>query len=203
VSNLKTKAIVIDNKPDAPNKNRVVLFTETFGKISVMLTGYGKSANHWAGVFEGGNIIEISVVDRKNRHIISGWKRLFLSPERTFEDFLLRAMLLEATAEVIPFNETNVNLFKWLEWALKNPGISSVCIYFSRLIYSGGFFDFSNRLLLPTLKKNFRDFLRSKTKREIFSLIKQQVGIIESFTGKRIKSFEIFSESLKKEKAVF
>jgi len=59
---VKTKAIVIDNTPFPQKRNRVILFTEEFGKISVFLKSYGTGVNHWAGVFEMGNFLEITEV---------------------------------------------------------------------------------------------------------------------------------------------
>ncbi len=200
MSNHKTRAVVVDNRRWGENKNRVLLFTEIFGKISVYLTGYGKMANHWGGVFEGGNVLEISLIERRKSFIVSGWQKVFIPDNGRFSQFLLNQIVLESSSEVIPFDEPNENLFRWAVWALKTCSLSSVCVYLSRLIYEGGFFDFSRLDILPILKKNFKQFLSSKGNSEIFEMIERQVRIIENFTGRPLVSFRIFSEQFHRSK---
>ncbi|MCD6412522.1 MAG: recombination protein O N-terminal domain-containing protein [Elusimicrobia bacterium] len=203
MSNSKTKSVVFDNRRWVENKNRVILFTEAFGKISVYLTGYGKPVNHWGGVFEGGNILDVALLKRRHGYIVSGWRKVFLGDDGDFLLFLIRQIILEATCEVVPFEEPNGNLFKWAVWALKNCSLFSACVYLSRLIYSGGFFDFTHSAILPILRKNFREYLSEKSEDEIISLMRYQVKSIENFIGREIRSFRIFSEEFPKAKQVF
>ena len=79
----KTKAIVLDNVSNGFNRNKVVLFTENFGKIILKLTGYGRSPNHWAGVFDAANILGISFTKRGNFYVVTGWELVHFSPDRS------------------------------------------------------------------------------------------------------------------------
>lgn len=190
----KTKAIVIDNKPVSANKNRVVLFTENFGKINVFLTGYGKAVNHWAGAFDAANILEISCRKKGSFYTVTGWEFLCFYPDKNFLVFLLKQVMLEATNEVLPLNERNKNLFSWLEWALKNVSMKGICVYFARLIYNGGFFNFSNEVLKKLLTGDFMRFIKDESPDNLRAMLNQEIGVIEDFTGQPVKSYEMFGK---------
>ena len=189
----KTKAIVIDNKPASANKNRVILFTENFGKINIFLTGYGASVNHWAGAFDAANILEISCRKRAGFYTVTGWEFLCFYPDKNLAEFLLKQVMLEATNEVLPLNERNKNLFRWLEWALKNVSMKGICVYFARLIYNGGFFNFSDGVLKKLLTGDFMRFIKEEPPDNLRAMLDQEIGAIENFTGTPIKSYEIFT----------
>jgi len=202
----KTKAIVIDNKPVAVNKNRVVLFTENFGKINVFLTGYGKPVNHWAGAFDAANILEISCRKQNGFYNVTGWEILHFFHDRDFDAFIMKQVMLEVTNEVLPVYEANKNIFKWLEWALKNASTTGVCVYLARLIYKGGFFNFSNEVLKKLLTGDFMRFIKDESSDNLRVMLDQEIGAIEEFTGKPVKSYEMFGKKprtppeIKKEK---
>lgn len=191
----KTRAIVIDNKSVSDNKNRVILFTENFGKINSFLTGYGKAVNHWAGVFDAANILEIACRKKGPFYTVTGWEILCFYPDKDFTVFLLKQLMLEATNEVLPPDERNRNLFRWLEWALKNASMEGICVYLARLIYRGGFFNFSSGDLKKLLTKDFMRFIGKESPENLKTMLRQEIGAIEVFTGKPIKSYEIFTRT--------
>jgi len=188
---VKTKAIVIDNTPSSQKQNKVILFTEEFGKISVFLKSYGTGVNHWAGVFEMGNFLEVTMLKRFHSFLITGFKLLKEARDRELEEFALKALVFEATNEILPLEEKNTYLFKWLKWTLSNLSEKKVAVYLAHLIYREGFFPFENNEMKNLIKKGFEEFLKHKEETEVLKIIEKEVRHIERFAETKIKSFEL------------
>ena len=188
----KSKAVILDNRPVCDNKNRVVVFTEQYGKLVTAVSGYGKPVNHWGGAFEGGNILELSFLKRNSFYTITGWEMLYSPKEKSVMDFAARELVLDATNELVPAHAPERGLFKWLVWCLRPFRIRKVYAYLARLIYQGGFLDFSDKMLLSALENGFEKNLEKSSLEALARLLKREMDFIQNFIGGPLKSYDFF-----------
>ena len=191
---VKTKAVILDNRRICDNKNRVVAFTEKYGKLVSFVTGYGKSANHWGGAFEGGNILELSFLKRDSFYTITGWEIIYSPLEKNLFDFAARELVLDATNEIVPSNDPEPVLFKWLIWCLMPFGDRKMYAYLARLIYQGGFLNFSDKMIVRAVEKNFEEYLEKSTPVELEKLLKREIDFIQNFIGCPLKSYDFLRQ---------
>lgn len=193
----KSRAVVLDNRRLCDNKNRVVLFTEQYGKIITALAGYGKPAGHWGGAFEGGNILELSFLKRNSFYTVNGWDMIYSPPEADLRDFAARELILDATGELLPAHDPEQGLFKWLVWCLRPFRIRKVYAYLARLIYQGGFLDFSDRLIVAALENDFEKNLEKSSDEDLDRLLRREMDFIQNFIGLPLRSYDFFKKASK------
>ncbi|PKM99963.1 MAG: hypothetical protein CVU78_03575 [Elusimicrobia bacterium HGW-Elusimicrobia-2] len=191
----KTKAVILDNRRVCDNKNRVVVFTEQYGKLITAVAGYGKPVNHWGGAFEGGNILELSFLKKSSFYTITGWEMIYSPQESSVMDFAARELILDATNEIVPVNDPEQGLFKWLVWCLRPFRIRKMYAYLARLIYQGGFLDFSDKMIISALENNFEKNLEKSSPEELARLLKREVDFIQNFTGYPLISYDFFKKA--------
>lgn len=192
---VKTKAVILDNRRSGDNKNRVVAFTEKYGKLVSFVTGYGKPANHWGGAFEGGNILELSFLKRSAFYTITGWEIIYSPAEKNLFEFAARELVLDATNEILPLNDPEPGMFKWLVWCLMPFGDRKLYAYLARLIYQGGFLNFSDKMIVGALEKNFEEYLEKSTPAELEKLLKREVDFIQNFIGCPLRTYDFFKKA--------
>ncbi|MEA2082598.1 MAG: recombination protein O N-terminal domain-containing protein [Elusimicrobiota bacterium] len=191
----KSKGVILDNRHICDNKNRVAVFTEKYGKVVSFVTGYGKPASHWAGVFEGGNILELSFLQRGTSYTVTGWEMIYQPPEKNIMDFAVRELILDATSELVPLTDPDPGLFRWLIWCLRPFGGRKMYAYLARLIYRGGFLNFSDKMIMAALDKNFEEFLAGSSPDELAKLLKREMNFIQNFIGRPLKSYDFFKQT--------
>ncbi|MBU3955097.1 recombination protein O N-terminal domain-containing protein [bacterium] len=192
----KSQAIILDNTRSCDNKNRVVVFTEKYGKLVSSVAGYGKPVNHWGGAFEGGNILELSFLKRGDFYTITGWEIIYSLQDKSVMDFAARELILGATNELLPLNDPEPVLFRWLVWCLAPYGERKLYAYLARLIYHGGFLDFSDKMIVRVLEKNFEEYLEKNAPGELAELLRREVDVIQNFTGYPLTSYDFFKKTV-------
>ncbi len=195
----KTKAVILDNRRICDNKNRVAVFTEKYGKLVTFVAGYGKTVNHWGGAFEGGNILELSFLKRGTYYTITGWEMIYSLPDKSVMDFAAKELILDATNELVPLNDPEPGLFKWFIWCLRPFGDRKLYAYLARLIYQGGFLNFSDKMILRALDKNFEDYLEKSSPDELAELLKRELDFIQNFIGGPLRSYEFFKKTARRQ----
>jgi len=70
--------------------------------------------------------------------------------------------------------------------------IRKVYAYLVRLIYQGGFLDFSDKMLLSALENGFEKNLEKSSLEALARLLKREMDFIQNFIGGPLKSYDFF-----------
>ena len=123
---------------------------------------------------------------------------IYFPEEKSLFDFAARELVLDATNELVPVNDPEHGLFKWLIWCLRPFGNRKMYAYLARLIYQGGFLDFSDKMIISALNKNFEDYLEKSSPDELAKLLKREIDFIQNFIGGPLKSYDFFKKTARR-----
>jgi recombinational DNA repair protein (RecF pathway) len=207
---VNNEAIVIKRINYKDQDKIITLYTKEIGKIAVMAKGIRKIDSKRKSYFEPGNFIKIALIKSHKFHIAAQTELLNSYPQikKTYEKANALYYILEIFDGLVPEEDDNVTIFKFLEKSLstlENINEDKVTdflnAYSIKLLRMSGFLDNPYEIIHTKTNKEFYSYLDNLINKtyvqiieqpnedflagEVFKLIKNYT---ENVLEKRIKS---------------